>query len=676
MVKDDFIPYVKPEESLKELTVRALIVGAILSVIMGAANAYLGLYVGMTVSATIPAAIMSFAILRPFKATILEINIAKTAASAGESLAAGVIFTIPAFLMLKMGGAWESVHYLETTAIAFVGGVLGVLFTIPLRRVLILQTDLPFPEGIAGAAILETADKGGKGAILVWISLAIGAIFKFCQETLGIFKGTINKVWSIGSYTIGGKDGTGYVYGGSALSVALLGVGYIIGPKIASFVLCGGLLGWLVIIPIIALISGIPVPTTASDLANAASYGGPQVWGFFAIWSGQVRYIGVGAMIVGGLWTLFRLRTALSAGVKEAIKGQKAGIGAGQSSRTDTDMSMKLTFLLIFAMVIPIGLVYYFFARSLGGTAAWAIPMVLSIVMVILGFFFAAVAGYLAGLVGSSNNPISGVTVATCLFATLLVMLFGASGFAGAAVALGVAAVICCAAAISGDVMQDLSTGHFLGATPKKQQISEIVGVIPAALVLGLVLKVLDKAYTIGSPSLPAPQAGMMASVIEGIMGGTMVWPYILAGAVIAIILILLNLPIMPVAVGIYLPFYLSAPIMLGGLVRYTVEKKMDKLSGTGYEKAEAEDKAIMDVGHKKSSKETAIEAGLLFSSGLIAGEALMGVLAAGLIAGGISMTLKDRVPGWPGMFVMLFLAFLIGYITLRSFSHERKESS
>ena len=668
--REDFKSFIPEKKLIPELTIKALLVGAVLAVILGAANAYLGLYAGMTVSAVIPGAVMAFALLRPFKGTILEVNLGMMGAAAGEALAAGVIFTIPALVLL---GTWTEIQYIETTIIAFLGGIIGVLWMIPLRRALIIKTDLPFPEGVAVAAVLTTTvgaeesakeDKSGVSGIWLVVGVLVAALFKFGQVGLKIFSGAIHRIVDIGKFNIGSGENSGVFYGGLATSPALLGVGWIIGPKIASFIFVGGLIGWVILAPLIALATGLPTPITQQQIADALSFGGgdfelgSMIWGFFQIWGSYIRYIGVGAMVVGGLYTIWRLRANLASGLREAVIGIKGG-QVEAKKRTDRDMNFKIVFLLIGLFTIPVFIIYGMISSM------WAISAFMAVFAIIFAFIASAIAGYMAGLLGSSNNPISGVTVSVLLIVSLILLGFGVTGPGAFGVAILIAAVICCAAAISGDVLQSMACGQMVGATPRNQQIAEIIGVIAAAPILALVVQALDQAYHIGSPDLAAPQAFLMAGIVQGVLGGEMLWPFVLAGAVLAFVLILIDLPVLPVAIGIYLPFTLSVPIFSGGIVRHFTNKIIAKKYG-GAEEEELSDweLAIKQTGVKP--KEKVIRTGLLLTAGLIAGEALMGVIVAFLIIGGISFAVFDFPPIWPSLLVWLFIAALLAYIPLR----------
>jgi len=611
--------------------------------------------------------------LKPFKGSILEVNIGMLGAAAGEALAAGIIFTIPALVLL---GTWTEIHYLETTVIALLGGILGVLWMIPLRRALIIKTDLPFPEGVAVAAVLTTTvggegadeqkkDAGGVSGIWLLVGVVAAAVFKFGQVALKIFGGAIHGIADIGKFNIGGGDKDGIFYGGLATSPALLGVGWIIGPRISSFVFVGGLLGWVILAPLIALATGLPTPSTASEINDALSLGagnadiGYKIWGFFAIWGNYIRYIGVGAMVVGGLWTIWTLRSNLASGLREAVMGIRGG-QIDAKKRTDTDLNFKLVFLLIGALTIPVFLLYGFISSM------WAISGVMAVFAILFAFVASAIAGYMAGLLGSSNNPISGVTVSVLLITSLILLGFGLSGNLGAyGVAILIAAVICCAAAISGDVLQSMTCGQMIGATPRNQQIAEIIGVLAAAPILALVVQALDQAYHMGSFDLPAPQAFLMAGIVEGVLGGGMVWPFVLAGAVLAFVLILIGLPVLPVAIGIYLPFTLSTPIFAGGVVRMVTNRVISKKYGS----ADEEEISDWELAIKQTDvkpKEKIIRTGLLLTAGLIAGEALMGVLVAFLIIVGLDLSVFEYPPVWPAILVWVFIAVLLAYIPLR----------
>ena len=593
-------PYIAASTSLREITVKAVLLGAILSALLAAANAYLGLFAGLTVSASIPAAVISMAVLKAFKdSNILENNIVQTAASAGESLAAGVIFTIPALLLL---GTWTSFHYWEVTMIAAFGGLLGVLFTIPLRRALIVERPLRFPEGIATAEVLKVGEEGGAGVKFLGIAGLVGGLFKLGSTGM--------RLWSesaIGATRIGGS----IAYVGTNLSPALIGVGYIVGLNIAVLIFIGGALNWWVAIPVLASLGMGP----DGDAAAAAG----------TLWSTQTRYLGVGAMAVGGLWALIQLRKSLAAGIRSGLAAYRSvkDKDAGPVDRTDRDAPMQWVLVLMVVAVVPLFLIFRYFTDSAG------IAAVMAGAMLVAGFLFSAVAGYMAGLVGSSNNPISGVTIATLLVASLLLAwLMGSDSAAGPAAAIFIGAVVACAAAIAGDNMQDLKAGYLLGATPYKQQIMQGVGVLASAVVIAPVLSLILHAYgigTIGPNPLAAPQASLMAAVTRGVFTRDLPWTMVGIGAGVAVSVILLDLwlekrgsefrtPVLAVAVGIYLPFELEVPILIGGLIAWA--------AGRVYRRS-----ATAPWG--AAAKLEGERHGLLFAAGLITGEALLGILLA-----------------------------------------------
>lgn len=669
--REDFNSFIPTSRKIPELTIKALLVGAFLSILLGSANAYLGLYAGMTVSAVIPGAVMAFAFLKPFKGTILEVNLGMAGAAAGEALAAGVIFTIPAIVLL---GAWAEIQYIETTIIAVLGGLVGVMWVIPLRRALITKTDLPFPEGVAVAAVLTTTVGDGSGsnkkdstmgAIWLLVGVSVAGLLKFGQTALNVLSDNIHSIVEIGKFEVVNREHPGVMYGGFAASPALLGVGWIIGPKIATFLFVGGLIGWVILAPLIALATGLPTPTDSSQISDAIAFGGGNfdvgslVWGFYQIWGNYIRYIGVGAMVVGGLWTIFTLRSNLSAGIKEAFSGLMGG-QVETKKRVDQDIDYKWVFLSIGLLTIPVFLVFAWISE------VWIVSGIMAIFAVFFAFIASAIAGYMAGLLGSSNNPISGVTVSVLLITTLILIGFGYGGdYEAYALAILIAAVICCGAAISGDVLQSLACGQMIGATPKDQEIAKIVGVLAAAPILALVVSALDQAYRIGSISLPAPQAFLMSGIVRGVLGREMVWPFVLAGMVLAFVLILIDMPVLPVAMGVYLPFTLAIPIFFGGIVRFFTDRQIAKKFGSAEEEMVSEwDLAIKQTDVKP--KEKIIRTGLLLTAGLIAGEALTGVLVAFMIIGGIDLAIFNFPPVLPGVLLWVFIAVLLFYIPIR----------
>ena len=665
MDRENFPSYIPADKDMPELTIRAVLIGMLLAVVLGAANAYLGLYAGMTVSAIIPGAVIALGILRPFKPTILEVNIATMGASAGECIAAGVIFTIPALLLL---GTWSEINYLQTTLISLIGGMLGVFWMVPLRRALVVKTDLPFPEGIAVAAVLTTTVGGRKtskrsrlsGSWLL-LGVVIAALFKFAQLTLNLFRETVDGIISIGKYDIVGKTREGWLYGGTTTSPALAAVGWIIGPQISSYVLVGGLIGWVIIAPLMILSNGLPAP-----LPEYAPLGS-LIGGFYTIWGDQVRYIGVGAMLIGGLWAVYSIRSNLVESVREAVIGIRSG-GGPAKKRTEQDLSYKLVFVVIGLLVIPT----FFLYQWLSGLTL--ISLIMAILTVFLAFIASALAGYLTGLVGSSNCPISGVTVTVLLIVSLLLFGLGVRGGNGIAIAIFICAVVSIGASISGDLLQTMASGQMIGATPRRLQISMMFGVVTASAIIGVVVGVLNQAFTIGSQKLPAPQAFLMKGIVQQIFGtsGGSLLPFFIVGAVLAFVLILINLPVLPVAIGIYLPFTLSVPIFIGGAARYFLDRSLAKRYGSaGEEELTAWEAAIQDTGI--SEKQKAIRTGLLFTAGLVAGEALMGVVAAVLIVIGLNLAVFSDAPAWPGLLLFGYVCVMIFYVPYRVLKKKKK---
>lgn len=628
-------PYIPASQSLFEITVKAVVLGVVLSVLLGGANAYLGLFAGLTVSASIPAAVISMAVLRMFRRTnILENNIVQTAASAGESLAAGVIFTIPALVLL---GTWQRFNYWEVTIIAALGGIVGVLFTIPLRRALIVEQPLRFPEGVATAEVLKVGDRGGNEVKYIAIAGLIGALFKFGETGLRLWRGAIE--WA--RFT-----GGSIAYFGTNLSPALIAVGYIVGLNIAALIFLGGVINWWIAIPIAAATSGVDAGT-ATETANA-------------LWSSQTRYLGVGAMVVGGLWALLQLRKSLVSGIRSGLAAYRAARQGGNDvvERTERDTPMQWVGIALVVALVPLYIVFELFTHS------FVIAAVMAVVMLIAGFLFSAVAAYMAGLVGSSNNPISGVTIATILGSSLLLaLMMGTDSDIGAAAAIFIGAVIACAAAIAGDNMQDLKAGHVVGSTPYKQQIMQGVGVLAAAVVLAPILTLLHEAYGIGVVTeahpnpLPAPQAGLMAAVARGVFGGELPWGMVIAGMLVAVAIIALDVwlerrgssfrtPVLAVAVGIYLPFQLSAAIFIGGVISWAAGRLCTRLRVSG------------------EARDTCERHGLLFAAGLITGEALVGILMAiPIVVSGRADVLAlwgTHEAVWPGVILLLVVLWAL----------------
>ncbi len=579
--KKEFKPFIPADRVVPELTVTSIIIGALLAVLFGGANAYLGLRVGMTVSASIPAAVISMGIIRVIlkRDSILENNMVQTIGSAGESVAAGAIFTMPALFMWATESGSANPSLLEISLIALCGGVLGVLFMIPLRSALIVEEHgkLPYPEGQACAEVLLAGEEGGAKAGTVFAGLGIAAVYKFIADGLKLFPSEVD--FEIQSY-----KGSGI---GMDVLPALLGVGYICGAKVSSYLLAGGTVGWFVLMPLIVLFGGdmILYPATApvSELGT---------WG---IWGGFIRYIGAGAVAAGGILSLIKSFPMIIRTFKQAmaVYGKKSDV----NNRLSKDLPMNIVMIIVGVIAI----------------AMWLIPaipvnLIGAIIIIVFGFFFATVSSRMVGIVGSSNNPVSGMAIATLLIATMLLKASGNIGMPGMIAAITIGSIICIIAAIAGDTSQDLKTGFIVGATPVKQQTGELIGVVVSAIAIGGVLYLLSTAWGYGSQELPAPQATLMKMVVEGVMGGELPWALIFCGAFIAIVVEILQIPVLPFAVGLYLPIHLSTPIMVGGLIRlYYDKKKMD---------SEADRKQM-------------VENGVLYSSGLIAGEGLVGILLA-----------------------------------------------
>jgi putative OPT family oligopeptide transporter len=602
MAHEDFRPYVPADATMPELTIKALLLGVVMAIVLGAANAYLGMKVGLTVAATFPAAVVAMAALRLFRGNILEENIARTTASVGESLVAGAIFTIPAFVI---SGAWPDFNLQDAMLIMGIGGVLGVLFVIILRRPLVVEAELPFPESVAAAEIVKAGQKGQTGAGLVFGAMGIAAIWELFKNDAGIML-MRDKASTFVHFGRSAIDvlGSKLEYAGGMLlstpeaSPMVMGVGFIVGLRISAILFCGAVTGWLVLVPLAIFLN-----------PDLASIGADQGWQAlaFEIWFKQVRPLAVGTMIVSAFFTLYNLRGALISGISRALAGMGAGAaGAAALPRTERDLNLKWVFTAIGLMAIPMFLLYRYFAASAPSA------FVLTVVMLVLGVLFAAVAGYLVGLVGNSNNPISGLTLSALVIAAVLMVLMGVHGEHGVAAVLGVAGVVCCAAGVAGDMMQDFKVGHILGGTPWRMQIGEIVGVVAAALVLPVLMMVLNQAYTIGSAELPAPQAGLMALMAKGIVGGEMAWPLVIVGMLLGVALILIKAPApMLIAVGMYLPFSTTSAVFAGGVVRAILDWFLERREAGETERTRAEN------------------SGILVASGLIAGQSLMAVLLA-----------------------------------------------
>lgn len=585
MEGNKFQPYIPADKVMPEFTVFSVIMGALLAVIFGAANAYLGLRVGLTVSASIPAAVISMGIIRMIlkRDSILENNMVQTIGSAGESLAAGTIFTMPALFMWAADGLCDMPSMLDIGLIALCGGVLGVFMMLPLRKALIVKEHgtLGYPEGTACAEVLMAGEQGGAKSGTVFAGLGIAALYKFVTDGTKVFPSEIN--WDINAYK-------GSAFGVDVLP-ALAGVGYICGARVSSFMFSGGVLAWFVLMPLIALFgSDLVIYPADVSVADLFATGGPA-----ALWSKYVRYIGAGALATGGILSLVKSLPMMVKTFAAAFKDY--GSGGSSTLRTEQDMSFKVALIGAVAVCIFI----------------WLFPgipvnLIGAFIILVFGFFFATVSARMVGTIGSSNNPVSGMAIATLLIATILLKATGNAGAPGMVGAIAIGSVICIIAAMAGDMSQDLKTGFLVGATPKKQQYGELIGSVVSAIAIGAILYLLNNAWGFGSEQLPAPQATMMKMVVEGVMGGNLPWAMIFIGVFSALVIEILGLPVLPIAIGIYLPIHLSAGIMAGGLVRLIVEKRKF-----------ASEKA----------KNSAIESGVLYSSGLIAGEGIVGILLA-----------------------------------------------
>ncbi|WP_099189450.1 OPT family oligopeptide transporter [Tepidibacter mesophilus] len=596
-IKEEFRPFISADKILPEFTMTSILLGILLAVVFGAANAYLGLKVGMTISASIPAAVISMGLIRGVlkKESILENNMVQTIGSAGESLAAGAIFTLPALYIWLEEWNMGTPSLLTITTIALCGGILGVLFMVPLRKALIVKEHgvLPYPEGTACAEVLLAGEEGGDKAKACFTGLGIGALYKFIADGLKLFPSEVET-------SIKGYKGAAI---GADVLPALLGVGFIIGPTIAGYMLAGAVIGWFALIPLIANIGSMgdiimyPASVPISEL------------GYWGIWDNYIRYVGAGAVAFGGVFSLIKSLPLIVQTFKDAMKDYSAG-GAGVSSlkRTEQDMSMKIVLIGILVIILSMMMLPIIPVGFMG-----------ALMIAVFGFFFATVSSRIVGLVGSSSNPVSGMTIATLIITAIVFKSTGNDGQSGMIATLTVGAIICIIAAMAGDTSQDLKTGFLVGATPKKQQYGEIIGSLAAALAIGFVLTLLNKAWGFGSADLPAPQATLMKLVIEGVMGGSLPWALVFTGVGIGVAIELLGLPVLPIAIGLYLPIHLSTPIMAGGLIRGILDKKLNKVGG---------EEAVNESKEARGFKDK-IESGILYASGLIAGEGLIGILLA-----------------------------------------------
>ena len=626
------VPYVPSQTTLAEFTLKAILLGLVMAFLLGAANAYLGLKSGLTISATFPAAVIAIAAFRlPFmKGNILEQNIARTTASVGEALVAGAIFTIPAFVMVEMDGKrlWTHFNYWETSAIMLVGGLLGVLFVILLRRTLVVDANLPFPESYACYEIVRAGQKGESGANYVFGALGVGALLELLKNSKGlaIFREGVEFIFQFPKSVIhhfsSSKEALGDVIHTGSLtfatplaSPALMGVGYIIGPKLAAINFCGGVLAWLVLIPLAMFLN--------PDLQNELLLDGkpaPLSEITYSIWYNQIRPMAVGAMLVGSFYTLWGLRNSIFSAFRGAFKSSKPGEGPKvEEDRLQKDINLRWIVIATVGLVIPITLVYYIFSDSLAGA------LLAAVIMTVTGFLFAGVGGWLVGLVGGSNQPISGLALSTLIISALVMISIGVVGLSGVAAVLAVAAVVCCATAMAGDMIQDLKVGHLIGGTPWKMEVAEVISTVIVSFLLIFPIILLHEGNIagggigIGGTELPAPQAGLMAQLAKGIVGGEMPWGLVIIGMFFSLALIIIRAPApMLIAVGMYLHFSTTFAIFVGGMIKLASDSLLKKRNAEGKQKTKVEN------------------VGILVASGFIAGEALTGVLLAGLVILGI----------------------------------------
>ena len=627
MNNNDFKPYIPADKVTPEITVASIVMGVILAVVFGAANAYLGLRVGMTVSASIPAAVIAMGVIRIImrKNSILESNIVQTVGSAGESVAAGAIFTLPALFLWAAEGKMDKPGILEITLIALIGGLLGVFFMIPLRNALIVKEHgiLPYPEGTACAEVLLAGEEGGANATTVFAGMGFAAVFKLIIDGLKLVAGEV---------TFAVKGFAGAI--GTQIYPAVMSVGYICGPRISSYMFAGGLTSWLVIIPLIVMFGADTIMAPGTETIGAIFEAG----GAAGIWSTYIRYIGAGALAAGGIISLIKSLPLIVKTFAGAMKSM-SGAGAAGTERTARDLSMKIVIAAIVLLTLIIWLVPAIPVTPLG-----------AVIIVVFGFFFATVSSRMVGLVGSSNNPVSGMAIATLLVSTLLLKLTGNVGSSGMICAIGIGSIICIVAAIAGDTSQDLKTGFLLGATPRKQQIGEVIGVIASALAIGGTLYLLDSAWGFGSDEISAPQATLMKMIVEGVMEGNLAWGLVLVGVFIAIVVEVIGIPVLPFAIGVYLPVHLNACIMVGGLIRLAVDKI------------------------RKDERVT--NDGILFCSGMIAGEGLVGIILAILAVVGVSNAIDIsgyvNLPVWASNILSL-VVFALVILSLLKFTLWKK---
>lgn len=656
-----FRPYVPADRQMREFTLRAVLLGLIMTVVLGAANMYLGLRAGMTIAATYPAAVIGMALLKLVKGSLLEENMARTIGSIGESVAAGATFTIPAFVISGMWPALGAANYWQGVALMMVGGTLGILFVTLLRRVMVEDPELPFPESVAASEIHKAGQQGSRAAKILFANMGVGAAI-FLAGAVNIFNASKEVLVNIPALSFGLKlgrakaapivaTGGATTFSAPAVSPAYLGVGYIIGPRLAALNFAGGLLAWGLMVPLLTYFLG---PQIA---ANAAAAGTPVDWAAVSngVWFSIVRPIAVGGMLVGAAYTLFKMRKSLGIGIQRAVSDlKKTGQSKQSSLRYEKDLSSKVVFLGLGIVFCAMLALYFYFTHVIIGAAVSAV------VMIILGFFFAAVSGNLVGMIGSSNNPVSGLTLCTLVISALLMIAIGVKGTAGVIAVLGVAAVICVSSAVAGEMLQDLKVGHILGGTPSRMQIGDLMGVVVSSLALFPVLMILDQAYHFGSKELPAPQAGLMASLAQGIVGGNMAWPLVIVGILLGFSLIMVEVKSpMLFSVGMYLPLETTFAIFIGGVIRWVTDIMRDKGVFNEAQKARIDN------------------AGVLTASGLIAGEALCGLGVAaikGLKASGKINWDLPTVFAHPhilsGLVALAFLAVLMVQVPLRNAGH------
>ncbi len=654
------VPYVPETMEMKEFTFRALLIGLVMTAILGSANAYLGLKAGMTIAATYPAAVIGMALLRLMKGSLLEENIARTVGSIGESVAAGAVFTIPAFVMAGLWPGLTREKYWNSVALMMIGGTLGILFVTLLRRVMVEDPDLPYPESVAASEIHKAGQQGAKAAKILFANMGFGGLM-YLLGAVNVF--SANNTFPVTISALGKKlllrTGTNpnvatTITGGATLltapdiSPAYLGVGYIIGPRLAALNFAGGVLAWGLLVPLLTFTVG-PYIQAAQPAGQTLAW--PLLAG--AIYYSIVRPIAVGGMLVGATYTLFKMRKQLGAGMARAVSDLKKSAAAHEAtSRTDRDLPSKAIFSGIALVFVAMIALYYYFiggAGNLSSSQVITASVVAALVMIVLGFFFAAVSGNLVGLIGSSNNPVSGLTLCTLVIAALLMVALGVSGTGGVAAVLGVAAVVCVSSAVAGEMLQDLKVGHILGGTPSKMQIGDLLGIVVASLVLFIPLAVLDRAYHFGSAALPAPQAGLMAMLSKGIVGGDMAWPLVIVGILLGIAMIMIEVrSVMLFAVGMYLPLGTTFAIFLGGVIRWITDKLRDRRGYNDAQKARVEN------------------AGVLTASGLIAGEALCGLVIAGLVGSGKDVTLVHWTPSfWVALAALAVLILVMVRVPL-----------